>query len=118
MHWPREGWGNTDTHRNGRDMESQGKCPHVRTLSLEGGPDNRGPIPSQGLSKQRVQEQGTVTKSGMTGSSHQRPVGGTAPGGGGGTPPQAGGALRMTRGMMNQVRRKMRRMIPTKKLYR
>ena len=91
MHWPREGWGNTDTHGSGRGMKSQGEYPHIRALSLEGGPDDRGPIPSQGLSKQRVQEQGAATKSGMTGSSHQHPMGGIAPGGGGGTPPSGRG---------------------------
>ena len=72
-------------------MKSQGEYPHIRALSLEGGPDDRRPIPSQGLSKQRVQEQGAVTKSGMTGLAHQHPMGGIAPGGGGGTPPPGRG---------------------------
>ena len=73
-------------------MKSQGKYPHIRALSLEeGGPDDRRPIPSQGLSKQRVQEQGAATKSGMTELAHQHPIGGIAPGGGGGTPPPGRG---------------------------
>ena len=74
MHWPRGGWGNTDTHGSGRDMKSQGEYPLIRALSLEGGPDDRGPIPSQRLSKQGIQEQGTATKSGMTGLAHQHPL--------------------------------------------
>ena len=37
MHWPREGWGNTDTHRNGRDMESQGKYPPHQDPLFRGG---------------------------------------------------------------------------------
>ena len=76
-----------------------------------------GPIPSQGLSKQRVQKQRAATKSGMTGLAHQHPMGGIAPGGGGGTPPPVQRrSLRMTKGMMNQVKKKMRRMILMKKL--
>ena len=82
MHWPRGGWGNTDTHENGKDMKPQSKHHLIRALSLEGGPDGRGPIPSQRLSKQGIQEQGTATKSGMTGLAHQHPMGGMAPGGG------------------------------------
>ena len=58
---------------------------------FRGGTDDRKPIPSQGLSKQRVQEQKIATKSGMTGLVHQHPMGGTAPGGGGGTPPAGRG---------------------------
>ena len=66
--------------------------PHQEPLFRRGGPDDRRPISSQGLSKQRVQEQRAVTKSGMTGLAHQHPMGGIAPGGGGGTlPPGKGG---------------------------
>ena len=72
-------------------MKSQDKYPHIRALSLGGGPDDRRPIPSQGLSKQRVQEQGAATESGMIGLAHQHPMGGIAPGGGGGTPPPGKG---------------------------
>ena len=60
--------------------------PHWDPL-FRGESDDRKPIPSQGLSKQRVQGQRVATKSGMTGLVHQHPMGGTAPGGGGGTPP-------------------------------
>ena len=55
-------------HGSGRDMKSQGKChPHQGPLFRGGGPDDRGPMPSQGLSKQEIQDKGTTTKSGMTG---------------------------------------------------
>ena len=72
-------------------MKSQDNYPLIRTLSLGGESDDRRPIPSQGLSKQRVQEQRVATKSGMTGLVHQHPMGGTAPGGRGGTPPPGKG---------------------------
>ena len=72
-------------------MKSQDNYPLIRTLSLGGESDDRRPIPSQGLSKQSVQEQKVATKSGMTGRVHQQSVGGTAPGGGGGTPPPGKG---------------------------
>ena len=73
-------------------MKSQDKYPLIKTLSLGGEQDDRRPIPSQGLSKQRVQKQRAATKSGMTGLAHQHPMGGIAPGGGGGTlPPGKGG---------------------------
>ena len=41
--------------------------PHQGPLFRGGGPDDRGPIPSQGLSKQEIQDQGATTKSVMTG---------------------------------------------------
>ena len=72
-------------------MKSQDNYPLIRTLSLGGESDDRKQIPSQGLSKQRVQGQRETTKSGMTGLVHQHPMGGTAPGGGGGTPPPGKG---------------------------
>ena len=96
-------------------MESQDNYPLVRTLSLGGKSDDRRPIPSQGLSKQRVQEQRVATKSGMTGLVHQQPVGGTAPGGGEELHCQAKGALQMIKGMMKQ-KKMMKRMILTKGL--
>ena len=65
-------------------MKSQDKYPLTKTLSLGGEPGDGRPIPSQGLSKQKVQKQRAVTKSGMTGLAHQHPMGGIAPGGGGG----------------------------------
>ena len=65
--------------------------PHQDPLSRGGESDNRRPVPSQGPSKQRIQEQRIATKSGMTGLAHQRPMGGIAPGGGGGTPPPGKG---------------------------
>ena len=97
-------------------MKSQSKCHLIRGLSLEGGPDERGPMPGQGLSKQETQKQKAPTKSGMTGSAHLRSMGGMAPGGGGELHHQAKEALQMTKGVMDQVRRKMRRMIQMKKL--
>ena len=65
--------------------------PHQDPLSRGGESDNRRPVPSQGPSKQRIQEQRRATKSGMTGLAHQHPMGGIAPGGGGGTPPPGRG---------------------------
>ena len=117
MHWLKGGWGNTVTHGSGRGMKSQDNYPLIRTLSLRGGETDDGkPIPSQGLSKQRVQGQKIATKSGMTGLVHQHPMGGTAPGGGGGTLHcQAEEALQMIKGMMNQKKR-MKRMILMKRL--
>ena len=60
-------------------------------LSRGGESDNRRSAPSQGPSKQGIQEQKRATKSGMTGFAHQYPMGGIAPGGGGGTPPPGRG---------------------------
>ena len=60
-------------------MKSQDNYLLIRTLSSGGEADNRKPIPSQGLSKQRVQGQRGATKSEMTGLVHQHPMGGTAP---------------------------------------
>ena len=60
-------------------------------LSRGGESDNRGSVPSQGPSKQEIQEQKRATKSGMTGLAHQYPMRGIAPGGGGGTPPPGRG---------------------------
>ena len=65
--------------------------PRQDPLSRGGESDNRRPVPSQGPSKQRIQEQRIATKSGMTGLAHQHPMGGIAPGGGGGTPPPGKG---------------------------
>ena len=72
-------------------MKPQDNYTPIRTLSLGGESDDRRPIPSQGLSKQRVQEQRVATKSGMAGLAHQHPMGGIAPGGGGETPPPGKG---------------------------
>ena len=91
MHWPKGGWKNTNNHGSGRDMKSQSKCHLIRGLSLEGGPDERGPMPGQGLSKQEIQKQKAPTKSGMTGLAYLHSMGGMAPGGGGGTPPPGKG---------------------------
>ena len=82
-----------------------------------GGPDESGPKSGPGPSKKETQKQKIPTKSGMTGLGHQYPTGGMAPGGGGGTPPQVGEVPQMIKEMMNQMRRKMRRMILMKKLY-
>ena len=72
-------------------MKSQSKHHLIRSLSLEGGPDERGPMPGQGLSKQEIQKQKAPTKSGMTGLAYLCSMGGMAPGGGGGTPPPGKG---------------------------
>ena len=92
MHWPKGDWKNTNSYGSGRDMKSQSKCHLIRGLSLEGGgPDERGPMPGQGLSKQETQKQKAPTKSGMTGSAYLHSMGGMAPGGGGGAPPPGKG---------------------------
>ena len=93
MHWPRGGWGNTDTHGSGRGTKFQGEYPHIRDpLFRGGGPDDRrtNSLVRDPLSKE-FQEQGAATKSGMTGLAHQHPMGGITPGGGGGTPPPGRG---------------------------
>ena len=82
-----------------------------------GGPDERGPKSGQGPSRKETQKQKIPTTSGETGSAYPHFMGGIAPGGGGGTPHQVGEVPRMMEGMMNQMRRKMRRMILMKKLY-
>ena len=98
-------------------MKSQGKCHLIRDHSLEGGPDESGPKSGQGPSKKETQKQKIPTKSGVTGSAYLHSMGGMAPGGGGGTPSPSRGGPQMIKEMMNQVRRKMRRMILMKKLY-
>ena len=65
--------------------------PYRGPLFRVGGPDERGPMPGQGLSKQEIQKQKAPTKSGMTGLAYLRSMGGMAPGGGGGTPPPGKG---------------------------
>ena len=72
-------------------MKSQSKHQLIRSLSLEGGPDEREPMPGQGLSEQGIQKQKAPTKSGMTGLAYLHSMGGMAPGGGGGTPPPGKG---------------------------
>ena len=89
--------------------------PHQDPLFRRGESDDRRPVPSQGLSKQRVQEQRVATKSGMTGLAHQHPMGGIAPGEGEELHCQAKEALQMIKGMMNQKKR-MKRMTLMKRL--
>ena len=96
-------------------MKSQDNYPLIRTLSLGGESDDKRPVPSQELSKQRVQEQRVATKSGMTGLARQHPMGGIAPGEGEELHRQAKEALQMTKGVMNQ-KKKMKRMILMKRL--
>ena len=83
---------NTKTYRTGRGMKFQDILPSRRDpLSRGGESDNRRSVPSQGPSKQEIQEQKRATKSGMIGLAHQYPMRGIAPGGGGGTPPPGRG---------------------------
>ena len=99
-------------------MKSQSKCHPTRDLSLEGGrPGRGGPMPGQGPSNQETQKQKASTKSRITGLAYLHTMGGMAPGVGEELCHQAKDALQMTKGMMDQVRRKMRRMKPMKKLY-
>ena len=72
-------------------MRSQPKSHLIRGLSLEEGPDERGPMSGQGLSKKETQKQKAPTKSGVTGSAYLHLMGGMAPGVGGGTPPPGKG---------------------------
>ena len=68
------------------------QLPPPQDPLLRGGEsDNRRSAPSQGPSKQGIQEQRRATRSGMIGLAHQYPMGGIAPGGGGGTPPPGRG---------------------------
>ena len=87
------------------------QVPPHQGLSLEGEPGERGPMPGQGLSKQETQKQKASTKSGMTGLAYLHSMGGMAPEGGEELHHQAEEAPQMTKGMMDRVRRKMRRMI-------
>ena len=77
-----------------------------------------GPKSGQGPSRKEMQKQKTPTKSGETGSAYPRSMGGIAPGGGEKLRHQVGEVLQMIEGMMNQMRRKVRRMTLMKKLYR
>ena len=81
------------------------------------GAGERGPMPGQGLSKQETQKQKAPTKSGMIGLAFLHSMGGMTAGVGEELYHQAKEALQMTKGMMDQVRRKMRRMIQMKKPY-
>ena len=82
-----------------------------------GGPDERGPKSGQGPSRKETQKQKIPTKSGETGSAYPHFMGGMAPGMGEELHHQVGEVPQMMEGMMNQMRRKMRRMILMKKLY-
>ena len=56
---------------------------HQGPLFRGGGLDDRGPMPSQELSKQEIQDKGATTESRMTGLGRPHSMGGMAPGGGG-----------------------------------
>ena len=83
-----------------------------------GGPDEGGPKSGRGPSKKETQKQKIPTKSGETRAADPRSMGGMAPGGGERLHHQVGEVLQMIEEMMNQMRRKMRRMTLMKKLYR
>ena len=118
MHWPKGGWENTSSHESGGGYEIPRQVPSYQGPFFRGGgPGESGPKSGQGLSKKETQKQKIPTKSGETGSAYPHSMGGMAPGGGGGTPPPSRGGSQMIEGMMNQMRRKMRRMILMKKLY-
>ena len=83
---------NTNNHRSGRGMKSQGNYHLIRDRPLEEGDQMKvDQSLGQGPSKKETQKQKIPTKSGMTGLGHQYPMGGMAPGGGGGTPPPGRG---------------------------
>ena len=70
-----------------------------------------------GLSKKETQNQKAPTKSGMTGLDYLRSMGGMAAGVGEAPHHQEKGALQMTRGRMDQMKRRMRKRVQMKKLY-
>ena len=81
-----------------------------------GGPGESGPKSGQGPSRKETPKQKIPTKSGETGSAYPHFMGGMAPGGGEELHHQVGEVPQMMEGMMNQMRRKMRRMTLMKKL--
>ena len=81
-----------------------------------GGPDDRGLKSGQGPSKIETQKQKIPKKSGEIGSVYPHSMGGMAPGGGGGSSPPGGGGPPDDKGVMTQIRRKMRKRILMKKL--
>ena len=83
-----------------------------------GGPDERGPKSGQGPSKKETQKQKIPTKSGETGSAYPRSMGAWPQGVEERLHHQVGEVLQTIEEMMNQMRRKTRRMTPMKKLYR
>ena len=82
-----------------------------------GGPGESGPKSRPGPSKKETQKQKMPTKSGVTGSAYPHSMGGMAPGVGEELHHQVREVPQMTEEMMNQMRRKMRRMTLMKKLY-
>ena len=82
-----------------------------------GGPGEGGPKSGQGLSKKETQKQKTPTKLGETRSAYPNSMGAWLQGVGEELHHQVGEVPQMIEKMMNQMRRKMRRMILMKKLY-
>ena len=81
-----------------------------------GGPDARAPRTGQGPSRKETQKQKIPTKSGETGSAYPHFMGAWLQGVGEELHHQVGEVPQMMEGMMNQMKRKMRRMILMKKL--
>ena len=81
-----------------------------------GGPGESGLKSGQGLSKKETQKQKIPTKSGETGSTYPRSMGGMAPGGGGGSPPPSRGGSPDNRGDDEPNEEESERMILMKKL--
>ena len=67
------------------------QMPPYQEPLFRGGAGDRGPMPSQGLSKQESQKQKAPAKSGMTGLIYLCSTGSMAPGGGEETPPPGKG---------------------------
>ena len=82
-----------------------------------GGPGESGPKSSQGPSKKEKERQKIPTKSGETGSDYPHSMGAWLQGVGEELHHQVGEVPQMIEGMMNQMRRKMRRNILMRKLY-
>ena len=85
--------------------------------SRGGGPDEEGLKSGQGPSRKETQKQKIPTKSGETGSAYPHSMGGMAPGGGEEVHHREGEAPQMIEGMMNQIKRRTKKMILMKKLY-
>ena len=117
MHWPKGGWENTNSHESGRDTKSQGKCHPTRHHTLEEGgrmkgdqrlvrgplgkkPQNRKYPLNQGKLDQRTHILWGAWLQGVGEELHH----------------QVGDIPQTMEGMMNQMKRKMRRMILMKKL--
>ena len=118
MRWPKGGWENTDSHESGRDTKPQGRYHPTRDHTLEeGGPGDKGLKSGQGPSRKETRKQKIPHK--IRGNWISLP---TLYGGHGSQEegeevhPQIEETPQMIEGMMNQIKRRMRKRILMKKL--